>query len=118
MINKIFTFIIILSFGSFLLSGEATKISNKEKTKTRKVESKEKQINNKEKRNINKIKPSRVNPNREQEIRSLKKGFRLQQMEIEERYRSEAKKLRLKKEKELEVLKIELKNKMNQIRNS
>ena len=30
MINRILTFIIILSFGSFLLSGEATKISSKE----------------------------------------------------------------------------------------
>ena len=126
MINKIFTFIIILSFSSFLLSGEAAKTSDKVKTKPAKIESKEKTkpervkykeklISVKEKKNINRVKPvSQIA--QDQQIKLLYKEFESRQMEIEKNYRSEVNNLNLQKERDLEALKREMKNKMNRNR--
>ena len=41
MLNKIFSIIVIMSFSSLLLSGEVTKSSDKEKSKTEKLRIKE-----------------------------------------------------------------------------
>ena len=40
MLNNMFTIVVIMSFGSFLISGEVTKSSDKEKSKTEKVKTK------------------------------------------------------------------------------
>ena len=94
MLNKMFTIVVIMSFGSFLLSGEVTKSSDKEKSKTEKVKTKkelktdkeksktekiqnkkelktQKQIDKKKER-PNKVKPEKVDSDKKQQIKILK----------------------------------------------
>ena len=108
----------MLGFSSFLISGEVVKVSNKEKKKIEKVKSEKKITTVKEKRNTSKIRPSKLNSDKEHQIKLLRKEFESRQMKIEQQYRSEVKSLNSKKEKDLETLKREIKKRTEQIRNS
>ena len=105
MLNKIFTIVIMMSFGSFLLSDEVVKISDKEKSKIEKkqiskIEKKQikkelkklKQIVKKKKR-PGKIK-SNKNSERRQQIQLLKKQYQSRKLEISNRYRTRIERLK------------------------
>ena len=117
MTNKVFTFIIILCFSSFLVSGEVEKNSNKGKNKIEKFQNKKKLITSKEKRNINKVKPGKIDSKRHQ-MKLLREEFESRKIEIRKKYRLEMKDLKLEKKNRLEALEREMKRRRTEIKNS
>jgi len=114
MINRIFSFIIILSFSSFLLSEEVKTVSDKEKNKLGVKQIKEESKSEKEldkierkkpkelqKRNRIKVKKERLekikskkNFGKRQQIQLLKKQYRSRKLEINNRYRTRIERLK------------------------
>ena len=123
--NKIFIFIIMLSLTSILLSVDKIKKSDE----TKKIDSKEKVLKNKERDTVNRVKPKKKIEgiiksdkfnfaDKEEKIKILRKEFRELEYETEKQYREDVKRLKDQKEQRLKRLKIDLKNKVNEIRNS
>ena len=137
MINKMFTFIIILSLSSFLLSDGAKTVSNKRSIKAEKNQTKElkkqeridrkkerpvKEFKKQERINKKKERPEKINgkknSGKNEQLRLLREEFESRKIEIRKRYRLRMKNLKLEKEKELETLKSEMKRRREEIKNS
>ena len=122
MLNKIFTIIVIMSFSSLLLSGEVTKSSDKEKSKIEKLRIKEELNSQKnidtDKERPNKIKSKKIDSDKRNQIRLLRKEYKSKEIEVKKRYELERDNLKLERKKEVKNLKRELKERILQIKNS